>query len=348
MTRPVTVAILHPEPVTADGALGRAVGAARLRLGERHRTGFHAAGASSVRLVTDRSDAATPFGDRLRALVPSLGRGGLVVLGSGALPLARATDYRELVETAAGDVPRALANNRYSADVVAIADAAAALAGPLDLGADNALPRWLEARGIPVADRRRRWRLGVDIDGPLDLVLLGGRWASFLPERVTDLVRGRLDRLRAVVHDPRAEVVVAGRTSPAVLRWLERAGAARTRALVEERGMRTAAPGQRPPRSILGAVIEVTGPGSLGDELARLGDAALVDARVLLAHRYGADPAAWPSAADRFASDLLDADAIADPWLRELTASARDAAIPVVLGGHTLVGPGLRLAVRGR
>jgi hypothetical protein len=82
--------------------------------------------------------------------------------------------------------------------------------------------------------------------------------------------------------------------------------------------------------------------------LARLGDAALVDSRVLLAHRLGADEVAWPAAEDRYASDLLLHERIADAWLRELTRSAAEAAIPIVLGGHTLVGPGLRLAVRRR
>ena len=77
--------------------------------------------------------------------------------------------------------------------------------------------------------------------------------------------------------------------------------------------------------------------------LARLGEAALIDSRVLLAHRLGPDEAAWPPAADRFASDLLLADRVGDPWLRELTAAAAGAPIPVVLGGHSLVGPGVRL-----
>ena len=80
--------------------------------------------------------------------------------------------------------------------------------------------------------------------------------------------------------------------------------------------------------------------------LGELGDAALVDSRVLLAHRLGPDERAWPAAEDRFASDLLLPDRIKDPWLRALTASARDAAIPILLGGHTLVGPGVRLALR--
>ena len=55
------------------------------------------------------------------------------------------------------------------------------------------------------------------------------------------------------------------------------------------------------------------------------------------------DEARWPSAEDRFASDLLLAEGIADSWLRVITRSVRDAPIPILLGGHTLVGPGMRL-----
>ena len=348
MNRPVTVVVFHPEARPTDGPLTRLVAAAREAQADRHRLGFQAAGANDVRIIRGRADDGVPFGERLAALVPTLADGGLVVLGSGAVPLARPADYRELVSSAAAPGVRALANNRYSADVVAIADARAVLAEAHGLASDNELPRWLAARGVAVDDRRGRWRLGVDIDGPLDLVLLGGDWAAALPADRTAVVRARLAAIRAVVGDPAAEVVIAGRTAPAALRWLEGAGAARTRALIEERGMRTAAAGQRPPRSVLGALLDARGPAALGAELAALGEAALVDSRVLLAHRHGIDAGRWPSAEDRFASDLLDAEAIADPWLRASTASARDAAIPIVLGGHTLVGPGLRLAIRGR
>jgi hypothetical protein len=66
---------------------------------------------------------------------------------------------------------------------------------------------------------------------------------------------------------------------------------------------------------------------------------------VLLAHRLGANEAAWPPPEDRFAADLLLHEQIADPLLRALTRSAAEASIPIVLGGHTLVGPGLRLAL---
>jgi hypothetical protein len=272
------------------------------------------------------------------------------VLGSGAIPLATAADRRAFVEAAASPGLRALANNRYSADVVAVA-AASNLMDVADLATDNALPRWLsEVAGYEVADLRHTWRLGFDIDGPLDLALLGGPpWLPRPPDGVPDRAVERLAAVRAVAHDPHAELVVAGRASAAGLAWLERATVSRTRALIEERGFRTRPAGQRPVRSSLGVLLDRDGPAALGAILAELGDAALVDTRVLLAHRFGAVERGWPAAEDRFASDLLLADRIGDPWLRSLTLAARDAAIPIVLGGHSLVGPGLRLALwKGR
>jgi hypothetical protein len=90
-------------------------------------------------------------------------------------------------------------------------------------------------------------------------------------------------------------------------------------------------------------ILDREGPDALGATLAGLGEAAIVDSRVLIAHRVSADEAFWPPAEDRFASDLLLADRIRDPWLRALTAAASGASIPILLGGHSLVGPGVRL-----
>ena len=279
------------------------------------------------------------------------------MLGSGAVPLATAADRRAFVAAAAADDRRALANNRYSADVVAISRTAT-LPGIPDLPGDNALPRWLEeVAGYRVDDLRGRWRLGFDIDGPLDILLLGPP-----DEAPVDVgrVTARLAAIRAVAADPRAELLVAGRTSAATLAWLERHTASRVRAWVEERGLRAAsrlaigaaatarAGAVRGPTSVLGIVLDEAGPAALGDLLARMCDAAIVDTRVLLAHRLGADETTWPSAEDRFASDLLLSERVVDPWLRALTASAASAPIPILLGGHTLVGPGMRLVIGKR
>jgi hypothetical protein len=316
---------------------------------------FGRAGADDVRIESNVTDGLS-FGARLRSLVEGLPHdAGLVVLGSGAIPLASLRDVERFTRVAASGERRALANSFYSADVVAVAGAAV-LRGAPDLPTDNALPRWLaEGARFEVDHLAPRWRLAVDLDSPLDVLVTGG---ALDPSIDAFRAAERLDRLRAIAGDRRAELVVAGRTNAATLRWLERSTSSRTRALVEERGLRAsmlaAAEGgdlpsaARPPRSMLGLVLDERGPEALGQVLAELGDGALVDSRVLLAHRLGADETAWPSAEDRFASDLLLADRIEDPWLRALTAAAGDASIPILLGGHSLVGPGVRLALGGR
>jgi hypothetical protein len=368
---PVAVRILHAEAGPNAGPLERTLIAARAELAERHRRGFLAAGAADVRVVAGPPDGIS-FGERLRRLMAealSAGSDGLVVLGSGAIPLATERDRCAFVAAAASTSSAALANNVYSADIVAISGVArlGGLRELPDLPADNALPRWLaEVAGVPVS-ALRRWRLGFDLDSPLDL-LLSGRATDVARLRGAGIdvraVNARLAGVVAVLADRRAELVLAGRTSAATLGALERGAACRVRALAEERGLRASSvlalggddggpntrpeasatePARRPPRSTLGMLVDRDGPGALGGLLAQLGDAAVVDTRVLMAHRWGADEAGWPSAEDRFAGDLLLPDRIADPWLRSIVAGLRDAPIPILAGGHTLVGPGMRL-----
>ena len=368
------VLILHAAAPEDAGPLVRALAEARHSLAIRQRDAFLAAGADVAEIVAGPPDGLS-FGERLGAairarsdpagwamaratgiggtdehVVVSFGwvhSGGLIVLGSGSIPLARAADLRRFVEVAAGPGGHALANNRYSADVVAISRAAD-LAELPPLPADNALPRWLQERaGVAVTDLRSHWRLGVDVDTPLDLLLLGlGGPATTAP-----LIGERLAALSDVLRNRRAELLVAGRVSAATLRWLESGVACRVRALVEERGLRAASrlaqsgdtTGSRPPRSILGELLDRDGPESLSRTIAKLADAGVIDTRVLLAHRHGTSEQAWPVPEDRFASDLLLPATIADPWLRALTESAIASDLPILLGGHTAVNGGLRL-----
>jgi hypothetical protein len=347
--RPVTVRIMHQEPGPDAGPLTRWLIAERETIARQHVDRFVAAGAADVAIVAGPPDV-TPFGSRLRALASADRPDGLVVLGSGAIPLATRRDIRDFVEAAATGGRRALANNRFSADAVAIADAWPTLANLPDLPTDNGLPRWLaEHAGYRVTDLGRRWRLAVDIDGPLDLLLIGrSRVADAAEAGGVDMgpATAVIEAVRRVAADPSAELLVAGRTSATTLGWLERSTASRTRALIEERGLRTSTAHQRSPASVIGALLDRDGPSSLGEHLVRLGDAAVVDTRVLMAHRWGANETAWPVAEDRFSSDLLLPGQISDPWLRELTVAARAAPIPILLGGHSLVGPGVRLVVR--
>ena len=208
----------------------------------------------------------------------------------------------------------------------------------------------IERAGITVAELPGRDRLALDLDTPLDLALLAqvrgvpaalGRLA-----RAEELRVPRLAELRAILRDGRREA--AGLRA----RVVPRDGPART-----ARGVSRPLPGRR----ARPAGVEPAGPGSghytcpaascharatararggpsaLAATVAELADGAILDTRVLLADRLGADEASWPSPEDRYASDLLRADAVRDPWLRELTASAAAATGPILLGGHTLV-----------
>src|ERR1035437_1639514 len=193
----------------------------------RYRQGRRARGPDVPEVVAGPPGSLS-FGGRLAAAVrvraegrgpgasPGAPIGGLIVLGSGSIPLARMADLRRFVEVAAGPGGHALANNRYSADVVAISRAADLLdLSPLP--ADNALPRWLEERaGVAVTDLRSRWRLGVDIDTPLDLIVLRDPAASQIyatAPLIGERLGERLAALAGLITNRRAELLVAGRVS---------------------------------------------------------------------------------------------------------------------------------------
>lgn len=340
-----TVIILHPPP-EGGGPLAALLHDARDRLVEHQVALFRTAGAGEVSV--DRRPRMASFGARLDELAAAV-HGGLVLLGAGSVPRLRGGDARRLLEVARAGGTTALTNNRHSSDVIAVGDAGLLL-GLAGEHADNGLPRRLAAHGVTIEELPGRDRLAMDLDTPLDLALLAR--IPDVPRSLRELAAGsdvvvpRLAELRALAQDPRAELLVAGRGSARTLAWLERRTACRIRFLAEERGLRTAPPGQRPARTTLGRLLDLRGPGSLAAIVAELADGAVLDSRVLLADHFGRDEGGWPSPEDRYASDLLRPAPVADPWLQALTASAADARMPILLGGHTLVGPGLPQVLR--
>lgn len=279
--------------------------------------------------------------------------------GAGSLALLADAALDDLLSPVAGEV---VGNNRFSTDAFVVAgDLDRALSALEACGTDNAAVRALEAAGFAVRDLAAAPWSRFDVDTPLDLALLrlaatlpGGRRPSEAVSRflaMAQLPGGRglkvpqLDALGAVVRDRDAELLVAGRLPAATLAFLETETACRVRAFVEERGMRSARETGRP-RSLLATLMERTSPAELVAELARLGDAVVLDTRVLMAARgNSADASAWPPEEERFASDFGDHARIATPWLAELTRAAAEASVPVVLGGHALVSDGLRILV---
>jgi len=280
--------------------------------------------------------------------------------GAGALALLPDDGLDELLSPIAGE---AVANNRFSADAFVVAgDLDRALAALAACDADNAAVRRLDDAGFDVRDLGTAPWSRFDVDTTLDLALL--RLATRLAETrpMDGAVRGHLEmarlpgdralevphlaRIGEVMRDRSAELVVAGRVPAATWAELETETACRVRCLVEERGMRSARADGQAPRSVLAALLLRSSPRELATELAALGDAVVLDTRVLMAALAGsAREAEWPAEEERFASDFGDASRVTTPWLRELTEAATASPVPFLFGGHALVSDGLRLIV---
>jgi hypothetical protein len=277
-----------------------------------------------------------------------------------ALSLVSDSALDDLLSPIHGEV---VANNRFSADAFVVAgDLDAALATLEGCDNDNVAPRRLNEAGFAWRDVGTAPWARFDVDTTLDLALLR------LATRLTGMRRPEpalsgylemarlpgdrglevpdLDRIGEVMRDRSGELVVAGRVPVTTWQELETETACRVRCFVEERGMRSARGGGQSPRSLLATLMARSSPAELVAELARLGDAVVLDTRVLMAAVAGsADAAEWPPEEERFASDFGDFRRLETAWLRELTEAATTASVPFLLGGHALVSDGLRLIV---
>jgi hypothetical protein len=305
------------------------------------------------------------FAEGARAALDRAGGAGGAVdaigyVGGGALSLVDEDALDALLSPIPGEV---VANNRFSADAFVVAgDLPAAIDALESCDSDNAAPRRLSEAGFGWRDLGAAPWARFDVDTTLDLALLrlAGRLEGIRP--LPDPVRGflemarlpgggalevpHLERLGEVIRDRDAELVIAGRIPGVTTAELETEAACRVRAFVEERGMRSARRGAAP-RSLLAAFMARTSPSELIAELSGLGDAVVLDTRVLMAARASsAEASAWPAEEERLTSDFGDAGRVGTPWLRELTEAAARAPVPVLCGGHALVSDGLRIIVR--
>lgn len=304
------------------------------------------------------------FSGAVRERITSLDAAQLDAIGyasGSALSLLGDETLDLLLSAVPGEV---VSNNRFSADAFVVAgdrDALDRAVGALaSCDTDNLAPRALESAGFRSRDFAEAPWSRFDVDTTLDLALL--RLATHLPgPRAIDESVGsflqmarlpgdrplevpHLERIGAVVRDREAELVVAGRMPASVWEHLETETACRVRCFVEERGMRSARTAQ--PRSILAELMDRSSPAELVRVLAELGDAVILDTRVLMAARAGSSQAgSWPAEEDRFASDFLDWQRVETSWLHELTEAAAGASVPFLFGGHALVSDGLRLIV---
>jgi hypothetical protein len=303
-------------------------------------------------VICDTDDREFHFGQRLADLIERYDLSPVIYFGAGSAPLLNqemvGLMHGMLYQSAYGQnsqIPThiALTNNLHSSDWIGISHAHDALPIIRQAERDNSLAWMLQENwefdvrvlsGVHPAS-------SMDLDTPTDLALL--RQHPACPPHLTEALRDpMLDRIPVeqivdLLARDGSRAALIGRVSPLAWQALSKATLAWIRVYSEERGMVASERLDRGEvRSLLGKMLELLGPEGFFEELARLVDVAIIDSRVLMA-AHGS----YPDDADRFASDLFLPDEVSDPWLRDFTAAAAKAPLPVLLGGHGAVAGGL-------
>lgn len=292
-----------------------------------------------VILETAPDLGSVPFGQKLRSVIEKHGVRTFLYMGGGSGVFMEIEDMTRITRAALACPEMLLVNNFFSTDFAA-SGRALKFKALRRCEKDNQLG-WVLGReeGVRTAVLSPSLVTRFDIDTPADLMMLKvhspqgrhlSRMVSSLPVDLSPLFRV----MDVLVHRD-GQAVVMGRIPPEVALFFDRETACHLRFHIEERGMETRK-GEKPVWSLVGLCLEKLGTASFFQTLSSHAQAAIVDSRVLF-HHLGLRP----SRQDRFFSDLLKPDEIADPAVRLFTEAARQSPIPFILGGHTLVSGGL-------
>jgi CTP:molybdopterin cytidylyltransferase MocA len=277
-------------------------------------------------------------GRQLAQIVQQFGSRRLICFGGGSAPLLADETLERLLSRLAGSDGLVVTNNRFASDWAGWTPATTIAAWVERLPQDNMLGWVLSSEaGLPVESLPPSAASRLDIDTPTDLLVLrlhqGTRphLRAYLEQLPLDTTA--LAQAVAVLAVAAGRVFIAGRFGPEAWTALNRASQCWLRVVAEERGMVSSGRLARGEvYSLLAEHMAVMGMDTFFDGLAHQADAAFIDSRVLLAHH-----GRRPGEVDRFASDLARPDQIEDSWLRAFTGHARQARLPVILGGHSLM-----------
>jgi hypothetical protein len=290
-----------------------------------------------VTVERDWPDVPFHFGFRLREIINQHRLEKVLYMGGGSGVLLSVDEMRQIADELLKEERLLITNNFYSTDFCGFTPGShinAIHAPPYD----NDLGwRMGQSGGLPNVSLPRTAATQLDIDTPTDLMVLTfdptlGRHLKEYLQRLSLNTSPIRQAMRFLVNRT-TEVVLAGRVSSAILAYMEKEAACRVRVFSEERGMRASGRQDRGEvRSLLGHLYQLVGPRRFFNTLAEMAQALFFDNRVLWIHC-----GVWPSASDRFYSDLLQPDKIKDDFVRTLTEAALEAPIPVIMGGHSLV-----------
>lgn len=292
-----------------------------------------------VRVVWTGS-VAFSFGSTLAQVIEHLRLEAVVCSGGGAVPLLAAADVTDIAGRLKECSNVVLVNNVQSPDLVGFCPASALYRGRLP-DTDNELGEALRELGLRRKVLPPSFRLSLDLDTPTDVVIVGTLpWTKPRIKAAAERLGWPTQRLRAAVsflERPMSEIALVGRVSTQLITFLNLNFQVRLRIFCEERGMKALGRQARGEVvSVLGTLFQLAGMEKAFEAFESVCHAAFFDSRVLFAHWRRA-VSQW----DRFHSDLGLWKEIRDPVVRGFTKAAIERAVPVVLGGHSLVSGGL-------
>lgn len=271
-------------------------------------------------------------------------QGSMAYFGGASAPLLTkdilTTQFARL-ET--WDGRRALVNNLHSSDWLFISNAHQLELIAHHLPNDNALGWVLQTQAaFQVEAAAPSAAVQCDIDTPADVCAVamhpdaGEHIMQFMTENPVDLTE-RLTAVLQQMQTPASSLGLIGRTSSTAWAALVHATKSWVRVYAEERGMTASGRQERGEvHSLLSSAMDAMGEDAFIQTMESMMDAVLWDTRVWMAHHR-----IWPPDADRFAADLGLLDQIHDEPLKKLTEAQWKASIPIVCGGHGIVGGSL-------
>ena len=290
----------------------------------------------------DPPGASFHFGRRLAGLVQTHNARRVLYAGGASAPLLGIEHWIEALARLAVAKRLVVTNNLHSCDWVGFVPAGEVAALVAREESDNALA-WALAHdaGLPVRSSPASAATRFDLDTPADLLIahrhpgVGLHLRRFLDG--LDWEARQVDGVLSAMAREGGNLAVIGRASAAAWSALERATSCWVRVFAEERGMRASGrQEQGKVRSLVADYLELVGVEGFFDELEELADGVLLDTRVILAAR-----GLWPSASDRFYSDLHQWERVEEPFLHRFARAAAEARVPVLMGGHSVVAGGL-------
>lgn len=277
------------------------------------------------------------FGQELLRLVEQYRLKAVLCMGGAAVPLISLEELTAAIRQVLNKAGRYVTNNVQSADILAFNPATVLSQYPLP-ATDNALVLLLRyVAGFEQCLLPTTLGTQFDIDTPTDVLILAdspfGGPALRAALSSLQLNTAAIKQVKEVLRGQYPEVALIGRVGAPAMALLNHNFKVRLRVFSEERGMKSLGRLERNEVvSFLGYWLEEIGPTRFFSLLERTVQAALIDTRVIFAHLKRP-----LSDADRFYSDLGLYEQVEDKFVREFTYAAVQCAIPVLLGGHSLV-----------